>query len=213
MLTCVSVGTNTAFQFILNFYKKPPAKVLDLTYGEGHSWEPLPATNKKYKQLNEALNKYDIVKADIRNVKKIDVRIDVRKPLPIPDKAFDVVYYDPPFYYLDIASTIDTESQAKKLLSAKEEIYWLTRDFELSRKNLKTEVPRVLKKDGFLIIKIGDAYTADEYTPNTFLLWESFHAVLKSVGFFIIPRQMKDTIPSVVRANSFQYLVFKKEIM
>jgi len=213
MLTCIRVKTNRAFQHILTFYKRPTKqtpiiKVLDLTYAKGHSWEK---TGEE--KIDELVSHYYVVKADKNSYDNPDITIiDVRNSLPMfVNESFDVIYYDPPFYFTDGKKDIDYTKLLEKMLTTKDEVFWTINDFKISCKNLEIEVPRILKKGGIFIIKIGDAYTKDEYFPSSFYFWDTFKTSLKIMGHFMIMTEAKDCIFHMVKDNVYHYLVFKKE--
>ena len=74
---------------ILAFYKPPPAKILDSTYGYGSFWKGF--------QSHTFDGDYELTTMDIRPLPGVSQVADYTKPLPFPDSSFDVIVYDPPF--------------------------------------------------------------------------------------------------------------------
>jgi SAM-dependent methyltransferase len=138
---------------------------------------------------------------------KLDIQGNHATNLPFPDETFDVVYYDPPYYFKEFVK----DKGVGALYADDREIYWTLDDFKHSLTGLRREVPRVLKKGGILICKIMDSYVGRTYFPNTFAVFNCFSQLLSPVGVFIVPIH-RENYPDAVRVNHINYLVFKKGV-
>jgi len=199
MLTLFFGSASRAFQMILKGFVRPPAKILDVTYGRGNSW-------KKFSQ-NTLVGTYQIVKMDLVKYEgvELDEQGDHSKPLPFENESFDAIYYDPPYYFREF---VKGANLGKHLYNINEEVFWTLQDFKASLRGLRKEVPRVLKKGGILICKIMDGYVGRKYFPNSFCVFSSFSSILVPVGHFIVPIQ-RINYPDSVRVNHINYFVFK----
>jgi hypothetical protein len=196
MLTLFYGSTSSAFQKILEHFVKPSSRILDITYGKGNSWKGFPLSDK-----------YQLVKLDIKKYDNVELDIVVdHKLLPFPDETFNLVYYDPPYYFREKIRNYDITNQ---LYSEDTEVFWTEKDFFNSLSALKDEVPRVLKSNGKMICKIMDGYVGSTFFPNHFTVYKFFSNKMKALGCFIVPIQRKDN-PSFVRTNHIYYLVFQK---
>lgn len=195
MLTCFDGTTNFVFQKILNFFVKKDAKILDITYGEGHSW----------RNIN---SEHILTKMDKRKLKKDVIEADFNQYLPIQkDCSFDCIYFDPPYYFKEKIGNFNIQNQ---MFNNEEEVFWTEEELEKALRTLKKEVPRILINQGVIIIKIMDGYIGKKYYPNTFKIFNSLSNVLKPLGVFICPIKRKDT-QGFIRCNHINYIVFKKE--
>jgi len=199
MLTLFYGSTSFAFQKILKYYVKPPSKILDITYGKGKSWEGF--------QKSTLSSEFQLVRLDIKkyNNVELDVVAD-HKLLPFPDETFDLVYYDPPYYFKEKIRNYDITN---RLYDEDTEVFWTEKDFFNSLSALKDEVPRILTSDGKMICKIMDGYVGSTFFPNHFTVYKFFSNKMKALGCFIVPIQRKDN-PSFIRTNHIYYLVFQK---
>ena len=135
-LSCLTGTASEAFGTVLDFHLAGARKVLDPTYGDGLSWKGLSA------------DKYDLTRSDIREGQDAFTLSADRPDLL---GAFDVVFYDPP-YFIDVANSKDPRfaayggayGQAAAALEAYMEFV--------------SEVPRFLVPNGKLILKCGDQY-------------------------------------------------------
>ena len=198
MLTLLQTGQ--AFRRILLFFKPPPADILDLTYGNGKSWESLEQHEKKH---------YNITKMDLYST-SADIKADVRLPLPFKSRNFDVVYFDPPFYFREeIYPTIPVITG--KILSDEKELFWTKNDLSKSVINLGSEVPRVLRTNGIFIVKISDSYVGKKYIPTHIKVGAFLSKKMSMIATIIAFSQTKKTsMPGFVRLNNFYYLIFEK---
>lgn len=200
MLTLFYGSASFAFQKILKYYIKPPSRILDITYGKGKSW-------KGFQKRSASSSEYQLVRLDIKKYDNVELDVVANhKLLPFSDETFDLVYYDPPYYFKEKIRNYDITNQ---LYDEDTEVFWTEKDFFNSLSALKNEVPRVLTSDGKLICKIMDGYVGACFFPNHFIVHEFFSDKMKALGCFIVPIQRKDN-PSFIRANHIYYLVFQK---
>lgn len=193
--------TDKAFQRLLLFYKDPPAKILDLTYGKGHSWKGF--------QFKTLKGEYELTKIDINPQLEVDVVLDIKQPLKFPDDEFDVIYFDPPYYFKDKIKNFDLHG---RLYGTESEVFWSFEDLIYTLQNLSREVPRLLKNKGIFIVKIGDNYVGKECFPNHFVVWHFFQKKLKICSCIVAYRHTQDSkVRGFMKANNFFYLVFQKE--
>lgn len=198
MLTFFHGSASLAFQKILKYYVNPPSRILDITYGKGKSWEGFQKS---------ALSEYHLVKLDIKKYDNVELDVVAdHKLLPFPDGTFDIVYYDPPYYFKERIRNYDITN---RLYDEDTEVFWTEKDFFNSLSALKDEVPRVLTSNGKMICKIMDGYVGPTFFPNHFAVHKFFSKKMKALGCFVVPIQRKDN-PFFIRANHIYYLVFQK---
>ncbi len=198
MLSCFQGSTNTVFQYILKYFCKKNSTVLDITYGRGLSWE-----NPK-----DGFS-YNVIKVDKRKLADDVIQDDFNKYLKKKEsESVDCVYFDPPYYFKEKIKKFDINGQ---MLDDEEEVFWTEKEFKESLDTLEKEVPRILKENGILIVKIMDGYVAKDYFPNAFDVFERMKKVMKPMGTFICPIQRKNTIIKLIRVNHIYYLVFQKK--
>ena len=203
MLTLFFGSTDKAFQMIFRAflsYQKQSIKVLDVTYGKGRSWRGFV--------WNELFNSFELTKMDKIQYEGVvlDVVGDHSDLSNFENESFDVVYYDPPYYFKEFVKSYDLSKSEFE----ESEVFWSVEDFRKSLSGLKKEVSRLLQKEGFLICKIMDGYANKMYFPNTFLVVNTFvEGGLDIVGHFIVPIQRRNC-PDTVRVNHINYLVFCK---
>jgi len=203
MLTLFFGSSSKAFQMIFKAfisYRADSIRVLDVTYGKGRSWDNFV--------WDDLFNEVEVVKMD--KVKYDGIELDVVSDhsigLPFDDESFDVVYYDPPYYFREYVKSYDL----KECEFEENEVFWTLDDFRCSLFGLRSEIPRVLKDGGFLICKIMDGYVGKLYFPNTFLVVNNFVlAGLSIVAHLIVPIQRRN-YPDALRVNHINYLVFCK---
>jgi|GEM_PF-5601088 len=203
MLTLFFGSSSKAFQMIFMAfvsYKKKDIKVLDVTYGKGRSWEGFV-----YESLFQS---FSLVKIDKRKYDgvELDVIGDHSDLSCLSSNSFDIVYYDPPYYFKEFVKSFDLS----KSKFEESEVFWSVEEFKKSLAGLRKEVQRLLCDGGFLICKIMDSYTKKTYFPNTFAVVNNFTlGGLSIVGHFVIPIQ-KINYPDTIRVNHINYLVFCK---
>jgi len=203
MLTLFFGSTSKAFQMVFKAfisYQKQNVRVLDVTYGRGKSWEGFVQ--------NDLFSSFEIVKLDKVQYEGVELDFvqDHSNLSNFEDGSFDVVYYDPPYYFKEFIKSYDLSKNE----FIENEVFWTIGEFQKSLTGLKTEVPRVLCDKGFLICKIMDGYVNKTYFPNTFLVMNTFiQGGLDIVGHFIIPIY-RHNYPDAIRVNHINYLVFCK---
>ena len=158
MLTLFFGDSAKAFQRILTHFVNPPAKILDLTYGNGNSWKGF--------EFNTLNGKYELMKCDIRKEKNIDLQIDIRKPLPNEfTECFDCVYFDPPYYFKETIKEFEiqepdifeeTTTSAPTNLASNAEIEVcmpMPIDIRVINKVIPIVIPKIVKKArNFLLV-------------------------------------------------------------
>ena len=203
MLTLFFGSSSKAFQMIFMAfvsYKKKDIKVLDVTYGKGRSWEGFV-----YESLFQS---FSLVKIDKRKYDgvELDVIGDHSDLSCLSSNSFDIVYYDPPYYFKEFVKSFDLS----KSKFEESEVFWSVEEFKKSLAGLRKEVQRLLCDGGFLICKIMDSYTKKTYFPNTFAVVNNFTlGGLSMVGHFVTPIQ-RNNCPDTVRVNHINYLIFCK---
>ena len=195
MLTCFRGSTQAVFQKILTFFVKKGSIVLDLTYGRGLSWRGIKRDYKIIKVDKRKLFK-DVIKADFNEFLK-------RKK----SNSVDCIYFDPPYYFKEKIGKFNIENQ---MLNDEDEVFWTEKEFFKALNTLRKHVPRVLKKNGYLIVKIMDGYVGKKYYPLAFRIFEKISKVMIPQGVFICPINKKDNTRSLIRTNFIYYLVFRK---
>lgn len=199
MLTLFYGSASFAFQKILKYYAMQHSRILDITYGKGRSWEGF--------QKSTLSGEYQLVRLDVKKYDnfELDVVAD-HKLLPFRDETFDLIYYDPPYYFKEKIRNYDI---TKQLYDEDAEVFWTEKDFFNSLSALKDEVPRVLTSNGKIICKIMDGYVGSIFFPSHFTVHKFFSDKMKALGCFVVPIQREDN-PSFIRANHIYYLVFQK---
>ncbi len=199
MLSCFQGSTSTVFEHILKFYVKKDSTILDLTYGQGLSWDWFKTKPNEHR--------YKLIKVDKRKLSEDVIQSDFNEYIKNLKEKVDCIYFDPPYYFKEKISQFDIAGQ---MLDAEEEVFWTEEEMEKTFKILEVEVPRVLSDGGIFIGKIMDGYIGKEYYPNAFNLFSHMSRGLKPKGTFICPLQRKDTIMKFIRPNHIYYLVFQK---
>src|SRR2546426_512926 len=147
---------------MLLFYpRKPPQRILDATVNVGRFWRG---------------SKRKILGIDINPIFRPDIVAD-NCQMPLPDRSFDVVVYDPPHVPnqgKDVQKDFNTRF-GLTLRSSKENGYNFAHTFPPFVK----EAYRVLKAEGVLFCKISD------YIHNHRYQWAHIELVTaaKTVGF------------------------------
>jgi DNA modification methylase len=197
MLTCFSGPTHSVFQKILNHFVKKESVVLDITYGRGLSWK-------------NAKKEYKVIKVDKRALFKDVIRADFNEFLRKKESgSVDCIYFDPPYYFKEKISGFDIKGQT---FNNDKEVFWTEYEFFQALKTLQSEVPRVLKRNGFFIVKIMDGYIGKKYYPLGFEIFSKMSKVMEPKGIFICPINKKDNILQLIRTNFIYYLVFQNKL-
>lgn len=193
-LSCLDGTAPAAFATVLGMHRGG-GKVLDLTYGTGRSWGERPDDG------------ITLVKADISGGKDVVAQDLFAAVIDRPDwiGAFDVVYYDPP-WFVDIgSSTKDPREAAYGGYSGN------ARSFDEYVTFVAT-LPSFLKPGGKAIVKCSDQF----HVPTRRLLllhveWvRAVEAVMDVVDFYVYryhrvsptAYQVKDR-PCAVIAHSY----------
>ena len=87
MLSCFQGSTSTVFEHILKFYVKKDSKILDLTYGQGLSWDWFKNKPNDYR--------YKLIKVDKRKLFDDVIQSDFNIYLKQLKETVDCVYFDP----------------------------------------------------------------------------------------------------------------------
>ena len=195
-----SVGTNDAvFPRILALYVAPGATVADVTHGKGVFWRDVPA------------DAYRLLATDL------STGVDCRK-LPYADAAIDCVVFDPPYMHTPGGSAHrghqnfegyyrnNAASSPSKYHEAVLELY-----FSAAR-----EAHRVLRADGFYIVKCQDEVCANrqrlthveiinELTGYGFVVEDLFVVVRNGK-----PGVSRQLVQVHARKNHSYFVVFRK---
>lgn len=130
---------------ILEFYLSEGSKILDITYGRGGLWQSVKKATPQIFQLTT--NDIDLDSPAQHHYYFNDL-------LKIPIRDFDAVVYDPPYLY---------GRESFKLHNRPNEA-WTTNktkwtvDLQVAcAQELNKVLPHLLKKDGFLVVKIMDS--------------------------------------------------------
>jgi hypothetical protein len=138
MILTAKTGTNAdLFPDVLSIYVPEGSRVIDMTYANGVFWKKVDIT------------KYDLVTNDLFNPKAANHE-DFRR-LSFPDKSFDAVVLDPPYFpthnkgkiMADSYHNMTTNSRNPKQIM---ELYFAG----------YAEALRILKDGGVLIVKCQD---------------------------------------------------------
>jgi hypothetical protein len=168
-LRSILSGSNAeVFKNLLMFYKKPPARIIDVTCGQKHFWDLMKGSINQPDLFGIA--GYSVTFSDERPIG--DMQEDYRF---ISDKhpefrfAFDVIVFDPPYVPLSLkVDGVDKwigEEDRYGMAHKQEEL--LTKD-DLRR--FVVQAYMMLKPDGVVIVKLQD-------TVNFwhFKFWEVIH--------------------------------------
>jgi len=127
-----------------------PVKVLDLTAGERRMWKSIDINASTL----DGTKMMDVTFLDIRPF-KYAIRCDYRK-LPLKPNQYDIVVFDPP--YTDVLGFDEVRRKVGDLRLKFSEIYNL-KTGKLEKRDINIvsyEVSRVIKPNGYYIIKIQD---------------------------------------------------------
>jgi len=154
-LKSILTGSNAeVFKQLLYYYRKPPARIIDVTCGEKHFWDYLKSSLKS--QTLDNFGTYDVIFSDIRPLG--DIQEDYRYIFdrhPEFKFDFDVIVFDPP--YVPLTLRVDG---VDKWLGEKER-YGMDKKQEqlLTKDDLRRFVVQaymMLKPDGVVIVKLQD---------------------------------------------------------
>jgi hypothetical protein len=197
-----SQGTNDEiFPEILGLYVKPGSTVADITFGKGVFWKRVPK------------NLYRVLATDLKT------GVDCRN-LPYENHSLDCVVFDPPYMHTPggtahvnhqnyenyYANNIATNGSSKKYHEAVLDLYFQTAH----------EAKRVLKPEGFFVVKCMDEVCANQQRLTHVELVNEF----VSHGFvvedlFVLLRNNRPGVSRVLRQvharkNHSYFLVFRK---
>jgi DNA modification methylase len=185
------------FQHLLTHFVKKNAVIVDLTYGDGISWQGF-----------SNLWGYTIIKVDKRKTESDVIQQDLKDFLKqSKNESFDAIFFDPPHYFSDKVSRLNTEGRD---LSDVEEVYCAEKEFEEMIECVGKEAHRVLRNNGILIIKMIDGYVGKKYYPNIFKTFNSI-VKLEPLGCFVCVLNRKSGAPNLVQINHIYFLVFEKK--
>lgn len=195
-------GTNdTLFPDILALYVKPGSIVADITYGKGVFWKNVPK------------DRYRLLGTDIKT------GVDCRS-LPYEPESLDCIVFDPPYmhtpggtahvghqnyenYYSNNAAQNGSE---KKYHEAVLDLYFRT----------ALEAKRILKHEGFFIVKCGDEVCANQQRLTHVELINEFlnHGFIVE-DLFVLLRNNRPGVSRVLkqvhaRKNHSYFMVFRK---
>lgn len=185
----VLTGDNaTVFWELLNFYKPPPAKVVDVTSSFKIFWKNMAT------RLDGA--SYDVLFCDLRKLPGIMLIQDCTKPA-LRSGIFDVVVFDPPFMATMGQNAVMAEKWNKLYVPSDNQRPANGKTpFKLSLEG-GMEFKRLLRPDGILIVKIQDIRGQPKDKPT--------HAeiirIITKIGFdywdIVIFNQENRTVPDV----------------
>jgi len=162
MLTVLFGEQFDTFRHILEFYLPEGARILDVTYGHGKLWQTVGKA---------ARFRYEVVTNDIDPESPAQFHVPITElPSVFPWHSFDAIIYDPPYKY-DKPSYILYQRSDQDWTPIKTK--W---SIELQKKcafDLNNIAPVLLKREGFLIVKIMDTRYKGELVLNHKLIIDS----------------------------------------
>jgi len=154
IIVTAKVGDNSIlFPDALKLFAKNNDKIIDMTWGKGVFWKNVDCSN------------YQLIKNDI-DINRGDIHFDFRNT-PYKDESFDMVILDPP--YASRSSNKDSfvgslYNNANHHLDTVEDVL----KFYLEG---MTESFRLLKKNGYLMVKCMDEISGGKQRRNHISIW------------------------------------------
>ena len=150
------------FRHILEFYLEDDSNILDVTYGSGKLWMTVNSTTP---------HKYNLTKNDIDLEQEVDYHLGFDELTKIKEKPFDAIIYDPPYKYDTKSFTLQDRpdydwKQNKTLWTLKSQIG--------CAETLNEIFPKILKKEGLVIVKIMDVRVRGKLIQNHQIIIEAF---------------------------------------
>lgn len=182
---------STQFQRILRRYCPPPAKVIDLTAGSLSLWHNMVD-----------LRGYDLTFADkrpkTRDVEKYDM---LKIPWPWVDGGsygiYDGAVVDTPYQFSprewEDRPRVITHKVGQKY--GLHEVAWSLDEFTRALVAMNQMLPRLLKRDGLLLVKIMSTHMDQTFYPNQSIIW----ALLSNLT------QVDERIVHIQSAGGFAY--------
>ena len=150
------------FRHIIEFYLNDESKILDITYGSGKLWMSVNNTSPP---------KYNLIKNDIDQEQKVDYHLEFSDLEQIIEKPFDAIIYDPPYKYdeksFSLQDRVDYDWKSNKTL-------WTLKSQRGCAETLNETLPKILKKDGLVIVKIMDVRVKGKLIQNHQILIDAF---------------------------------------
>jgi len=150
------------FRHILEFYLEDEAKILDVTYGSGGLWQSVNHTS---------VPNYNLTKNDIDLERETDYHLSFDDLEKIEEKPFDAIIYDPPYKYdsksfaLQNRPNYDWKSNMT---------LWTLKSQIGCAETLNEVIPKILKKDGLVIVKIMDVRFKGKLIQNHQIIIDAF---------------------------------------
>ena len=150
------------FRHILEFYLEDESKILDATYGSGKLWTTVNSTTP---------HKYTLIKNDIDLEQDVDYHLEFEDLDKIKECPFDAVIYDPPYKYdtksFSFHERPDYDCKSNKSL-------WKLESQIGCARTINDVFPKILKKDGLVIVKIMDVRVKGRLIQNHQLIIKEF---------------------------------------
>ena len=150
------------FRHILEFYLEDNSKILDVTYGSGKLWLSVNAYSPP---------KYNLIKNDIDSEQEVDYHLEFEDLDKIEESPFDAIIYDPPYKYdtksFSFHERPDYDWKSNKSL-------WSLESQIGCARTMNTMFPKLLKKDGLVIVKIMDVRVKGTLIQNHELIIKEF---------------------------------------
>jgi len=150
------------FRHILEFYLEDDAKILDVTYGSGKLWQSVNSTSPP---------SYNLIKNDIDLEQEVDYHLQFDELEQISEKQLDAIIYDPPYKYDSKSFTLlkrpDYDWKTNKTL-------WTLESQKGSARTLNDVMPKLLKDNGLVIVKIMDVRYKGKLIQNHQIIIDAF---------------------------------------
>ena len=162
------------FRNILEFYLPDNSKILDVTYGGGKLWDSVNSYSYP---------KYDLIKNDIDLEQETDYHLEFGDLEQIKETPFDAIIYDPPYKYdtksFSFYDRPDYDWKSNKSL-------WTLESQKGCAKILNAVIPRILKKNGLVVVKIMDVRVDGKLIPNHDIIINEFSSLeLKDIIIYV----------------------------
>jgi len=161
---------------------------LDCTYSKGNFWKGLPDPTHK----TDLIPHYEhVIQSDSEN-------------LPFENESMSAIMYDPPFIIVGSGKGYKNNGPNSSIIAKRFEGYGTYNDLKENYYNTLKELYRLIKKDGFVVMKCQDTVSGGKQHFTHVMVMNMAY----SLGFY--PRDMF-VLTSNVRVNAFNGTKWKKQ--
>ena len=198
IIVTAKVGDNSIlFPDALKLFAKNNDRIIDMTWGKGVFWKNVDCSN------------YQLIKNDI-DISRGDIHFDFRNT-PYEDESFDMVVLDPPY----ASRSSNKNSFVGSLYNNANHHLDTVEDVLKFYLDGMTESFRLLKKNGYLMVKCMDEISGGKQKRNHISIWnDALNLGFIDEDLFILVQNknpvMRHKYQLHARKNNSFLWVFKK---